>query len=120
MYSRKHGTATTPSPARMSAQSLVHHRAAMDGLGGSFTVLRRVQRGDDEDWLIIEANALVRNVYRPVCGDPVGMLVSELDRFADNSDVRPLYAAALDDGERQETELELILPEVGASWYSAR
>ncbi len=116
MYSRKHGTPAAPSPARMSAQSLVHHRAAMDGLGGSFTVLRRLHRAGDEDWLIIEANARVRDAYRPVCGEPVGMLLSELNRFADNSAVRPLCAAALADGERKETEIELKLPDAATSW----
>jgi diguanylate cyclase (GGDEF)-like protein/PAS domain S-box-containing protein len=116
MYSRKHGTTSAPSPARMSAQALAHHRAAMDGLGGSFTVLRRVQRGGDDDWLVIEANARVRDIYGPVCGDPVGMLLTDLDRYADNSATRRVYSAALSGGERQETEIELALPDAGASW----
>ncbi|MEO6469520.1 MAG: diguanylate cyclase, partial [Acidimicrobiia bacterium] len=118
MYSRKHGTAIAPSPARMSAQALVHHRAAMDGLGGSFTLIRQLPRDDDEerDWLIIDANTRVRDLYRPVCGEPVGMLLSELDRFADNSAARPAYAEALIRGERYETELRIQLPDGALTW----
>ncbi len=118
MYSRKHGTAIAPSPARMSAQALVHHRAAMDGLGGSFTLIRQLPRDDDEerDWLIIDANTRVRDLYRPVCGEPVGMLLSELDRFADNSAARPAYAEALIRGERYETELQIQIPDGPLTW----
>ena len=84
----------------------------MDGLGGSFTVLQRVggAEGECPDWLIIEANARVREVYGPMCGDPVGQLVSDLDRFANNAGSRQTYAAALEPGTRPEADLGLNLP----------
>ncbi len=110
MYSRKHGMAGATSPALLTSRALAHHRAAMDGLVGSFTVLRRTDDGDPRGWLIIEANARVREVYGPLCGDPVGKRVSELDRFADNSEVSWIYDAALASGRNQETEVLLRFP----------
>ncbi|MGZ4797931.1 MAG: bifunctional diguanylate cyclase/phosphodiesterase [Acidimicrobiia bacterium] len=116
MYTRKHGTSTTNTPARAGAQALAHHRAAMDGVGAGFIVVRRIRVDDRDDWVIIEANARMRTAYAPVCGDPVGICMSELDRYADNSVTRPLYAAALEQGTRQELETEIELPEVGRHW----
>ena len=94
MYSRKHGTEATESPKLMTSRALAHHRAAMDGLGGGFCVLRRVASRDD--WVIVEANRRVREAFAPVCGDTVGMLLSEVNQYADNSNA----SRALRDGAR--------------------
>ena len=110
MYARKHGTVSADSPGMMTSRALVHHRAAMDGLGGSFTTLRMVVDGEHHDWLIVEANARVRDIYSPVCGDPVGKLLSQLDDVADNSASRPIYAAALESNSRHEADIELQMP----------
>ncbi len=116
MYSRKHGITGASSPARLTSRSLVHHRRAMDGLGGGFTVLQRVETAGSHDWRIVEANTRIREVYGPLGGDPVGMLLSELDRFADNSALASMYSAALETSTRQETEYALTLPDGGEYW----
>ena len=67
MYARKNGTVSADSPGMMTSRALVHHRAAMDGLGGSFTTLRMVGDGEHHDWLIVEANAGACYIHSPVC-----------------------------------------------------
>ena len=114
MYSRKHGTESADSPKLMTSRALAHHRAAMDGLGGGFCVLRRV--GSRQDWVIVEANRRVRDAYQSVCVDPVGLLLSEANRLADNSGTEALYAEALSTGRRAEWEVELRIPGEGPSW----
>ncbi|MBK5288779.1 MAG: diguanylate cyclase [Acidimicrobiia bacterium] len=114
MYMRKHGTEPTESPNLRNSRALAQHRAAMDGLGGGFCVLQHL--AGQNDWMIVEANRRVRDAYEPVCGDPVGLLLSEVNRYADNSSVSNLYGAALATGQRAETELELRIPGEAPGW----
>jgi len=116
MYSRKHGVATAHSPAVMTSRSLANHRAAMDGLGGSFTVLRVIGEGDDLDWRIEEANSLVRSNYSSIPSGPVGQLHSTLDSLADNSALSAVYRRTLESQERQEAEVQIVVPHVGNAW----
>ena len=74
MYARKHGMRSTGSMTAMTSRALAHHRLAMDGMHGSFVVLRAI-RDDDEivDFEIVEANAIVRRRRAHVCGQVVGV-----------------------------------------------
>ena len=114
MYSRKHGTESAESPKLMISRALAHHRAAMDGLGGGFCVMRRIASRDD--WIVVEANRRVRDAFAPVFGDPVGRLLSELNRHADNSSALDLYATVLATGERAEREIEIQIPGEPSGW----
>ena len=111
MYSCKHGALPSSSLTTMTSRSLSRYRAAMDGLGGAFTVLRRVSEAPAADWMIEEANAVIRTRFASVCPEPVGTLLSELDEHADNSSLRELYDRALDTGTRQQAEKTLQLPD---------
>ncbi len=114
MYSRKHGGDAGDSPKLMTSRALAHHRAAMDGLGGGFCVLRRV--ASRNDWVIVEVNQRVRDAYQATGVDPVGLLLSEANRIADNSGSEALYAEALTTGRRAESEIELHIPGEAPSW----
>ncbi len=116
MYSRKHGTAPAFSTAMMTSHSLSLYRAAMDGLGGSFTVLRAVRSDGPLDWQIIEANALVRSRYRMLVDEPVGTLLSSFDRVADNSALNDVYERALQSGSREEFDTSLSVPGEAPLW----
>jgi len=96
---------------RDTVDALAYHRAAMDGLGGGFTVLRAV-RDDDAivDWEILDANAVVHDVWDPLFTELVGVRISQLNRQADNGQADALYEAAVATGQRQEAELPLNLP----------
>jgi diguanylate cyclase (GGDEF)-like protein/PAS domain S-box-containing protein len=110
MYARKHGT-TAGTTSEMTSRSLNRYRLAMDGLAGSFSVLRAVWHENRIcDWQIVEANALVRAHYGSVCDEPVGSCLSELDRHADNSEFRAVYERALATRRREELETDLRLP----------
>ena len=116
MYSRKHGVAAASSTVVMTSRSLAYYRAAVDGLGGSFTILRVVDKGDGLDWRIEEANALVRSNYSSIAPDPVGQLLSTLDTLADNSVLKGTYRRALESQQRQETELQITIPQLDHAW----
>ena len=68
------------------------------------------------DWTVIDANGLVQDRWQGVVGDVVGVPLSVLDAAADNSALWGLYGAALHTGERQETDIELILPAGKGGW----
>lgn len=111
MYARKHGVLARESHDTMPSMSLRHYRAAIDGMGGGFAVLRAQRDGAViVDWQIIEANAVLRDRYREVFEDPLGVRLSELDRYGDNSSLRDVYEVALRTGEPQEREILLQLP----------
>ena len=112
MYSRKHGAGD--SPKLVTSRALAHHRAAMDGLGDGFCVLRRV--ASRNDWVIVEANRRVRDAYQTAGVDPIGLLVSEANQIADNSGSEALYTEALATGRRAESEIELRIPGEAPSW----
>ena len=114
MYSRKHGGDAGDSPKLMTSRALAHHRAAMNGLGGGFCVLRRV--ASRNDWVIVEANRRVLDAYQAAGVDPVGLLLSEANRIADNSGSEALYTEALTTGCRAESEIELRIPGEAPSW----
>ncbi len=114
MYSRKHGTETGNSHKLMTSRALAHHRAAMDGLGGGFVVMRRVASRDD--WVIVEANRRVHEAYESVGGEPVGMLLSEANRHADNTPATAIYERALATDTRAEGEIELRIPGEDPTW----
>ncbi len=116
MYSRKPDAPVAGSLARVSGRVLAFHQAAMDGFGGSFAVLERAPAPHAGDWVMIEANALVREIYGATVGDPIGRRVTELDAYADNSTVHPLYERALREGERQSGDVELRLPDGSTRW----
>jgi diguanylate cyclase (GGDEF)-like protein len=92
-------------------------RVTLDATGDGYTVLRAVRDGDAiVDWVILDANALVRERWQWVVGDVVGRRVSELDAAADNSVAHDLYERALATRQRQVTEIELRLPAGHGGW----
>src|SRR3974377_575605 len=88
----------------------------MDGLTGAFSVLRRVATDDVVDWQMVEANSLLVSRYEAVCGNPVGKLLSDLEQYADQSQLRPVFDRALDKRAAQEHETLLSLPDGTEGW----
>jgi diguanylate cyclase (GGDEF)-like protein/PAS domain S-box-containing protein len=116
MYARKHGMAAAHTP-EMTSRSLNRYRAAMNGLGGSFTVLRALfDEGSITDWQIIEANNIVRARFAALVDDLVGTKMSELDRYADNASFHDVYIRALETGKEQQVETLLQLPALSPAW----
>ncbi len=92
-------------------------RATLDSCGDGYTVLRAVRDGDAiADWVVIDANALVRERWAWVVGDVVGVRSSRLDAAADNSRLHAVYAEALATGVVQVFELQLELPAAKGGW----
>jgi diguanylate cyclase (GGDEF)-like protein len=92
-------------------------RATLDATGDGYTVLRAVREGDAiVDWVVVDANALVRGRWEWVLGDVVGRRVSELDAAASNTIAHDEYERALTTGQRQVTEVELHLPGGHGGW----
>ena len=61
MYARKHGMSSAGSMTTMTSRALAHHRLAMDGMQGTFVVLRAIREdGEIVDFEVVEANAIVR------------------------------------------------------------
>jgi diguanylate cyclase (GGDEF)-like protein/PAS domain S-box-containing protein len=117
MYARKHGMRSTGSMTAMTSRALVHHRLAMDGMRGSFVVMRAVREGGKiADFEILEANAIVRQAFEPECGPVVGAHLSTLNAVADNTAIMPLYEDALATGKRVNAELHLAHPGGRSVW----
>jgi diguanylate cyclase (GGDEF)-like protein len=96
------------------------HAVTLDASRDGYSVLRAVRQGDTVvDWIITDANELVRDRWRRVVGDVVGKPLSVLEAAADNRPLWALYGAALDTGERQETDFELTLPAGMGGWRRA-
>jgi diguanylate cyclase (GGDEF)-like protein len=96
-------------------------RATLDASEDGYTVLRAVRaQGEIVDWLIVDANALVRERWARVVGDVVGTLESRLNDAADNSQFQQLYRRALETGEAQTLELNLELPGAKGGWRRVR
>jgi hypothetical protein len=59
--------------------------AALEGLGDGYTVLRAVRAGEAvTDWLVVDANRLVRDRWKDVVGDVTGVPLSVLNAAYDN------------------------------------
>ncbi|HEV7523731.1 MAG TPA: diguanylate cyclase [Acidimicrobiia bacterium] len=99
MYARKHGMRATGSMAAMTSRTLAHHRLAMDGMHGSFVVLRAIREaGAIVDYEVLEANSIMRATFAGICDEVVGARMSTLNQFADNVRLNALYAEALSTG----------------------
>jgi diguanylate cyclase (GGDEF)-like protein len=68
------------------------------------------------DWVVVDANQLVRDRWQGVVGDVIGVHTSVLNAAYDNTAFCDLYAAALTRGERQELDFELELPAGKGGW----
>ncbi len=89
----------------------------IDGLGDGLTVLRAVRDGDTiRDWVVIDANELVRSRWSWVVGEIVGMQLSELDLVADNRAIIRAYEDALATMQRQVVDFQLTLPGGAGGW----
>ncbi|HVC71463.1 MAG TPA: hypothetical protein VNC61_14500, partial [Acidimicrobiales bacterium] len=105
-------TASLPATIRES-----FYGATLDASGDGYTALRAVREGGTIiDWVVVDANELVRDRWRWVVGDVIGVLLSVLDAAANNSRFHELYCAALATGQRQEEDLELSLPGAKGGW----
>ncbi|HEY5012473.1 MAG TPA: EAL domain-containing protein [Acidimicrobiia bacterium] len=110
------GTVGTAIPDDRAARA-AWCSAAIDGGGDGYTALRAVREGDAiVDWVIVDANALVRERWGWVVGDVVGVRQSQLNGAADNSAFTDLYREALVTGKRQIAELPLALPGGKGGW----
>ncbi|HWS47525.1 MAG TPA: diguanylate cyclase [Acidimicrobiia bacterium] len=119
MYARKHGMRSDATVPVLMSRGLAHYRAAMDGLRGSFSVLRAVRQDDAIiDWEILEANALLRNEYEDACGDIVGLRFSALQRFAPNGALTEVYLQACSTGKPVEKEMEIHRVRAAPVWTS--
>ena len=120
MYARKHGLSSAGSMAAMTSRALAHHRVAMDGMRGSFVVLRAL-RDDGEifDYEIVEANSIVRSVFEAKCGQVVGARLSKLNALADNTAFLSLYEQALTTGKPVNAELLMAHPSGPGVWRDA-
>ncbi len=108
MYARKHGTSAEGSLRLMTSRALAHHREAMDGLRGSFCVIRAVrENGEIVDWHIIEANRLLRAEYTIAGKDPVGRRCSELPITPEGAQLVSAYETAARTRQRLDLEIEL-------------
>ena len=105
---------TSGSPSAMREHC---HIATLDACGDGYAVLRALRTGGTIiDWTVVDANGLVQDRWQGVVGDVVGVRLSVLDAAADNSTLWGLYGTAVHTGERQETDIELILPAGKGGW----
>ena len=111
-------TANAPIvPSNQATDQAACYGATMDGSGDGYTALRAVREGDSiVDWVVVDANALVRERWLWVVGDIVGVLQSQLNAAADNQVFNDLYCAALATGQRQMADLSLTLPGGKGGW----
>ena len=99
------------------AERLVWLGATLDGSGDGYAALRAVREGDSiVDWVVADANALVRSRWSQVVGDVVGMRLSDLDAAADNRALLAVYETALRSQERQTTDVPLVVPGGLGGW----
>jgi len=118
MYAFKRGISEHDTVPVMTSRALARHRAAMDGVGGSFTVLRALHHNDHiTDWEILEANAHVREYWKPHLGDVIGTRLSTLSRTIDYRAFHDLYVRALTQRTRTEEILPLVLPDGTNTWH---
>jgi diguanylate cyclase (GGDEF)-like protein len=91
--------------------------ATIDASGDGYAALRAVREGDAiVDWIVVDANTLVRSRWSRVVGEVVGMRLSDLDAAADNSELLTLYETALRTQERQTTDVPLAVPGGLGGW----
>jgi len=91
--------------------------STLDASGDGYSVLRAVHEGESiVDWVVIDANAPVRERWAPVVGDVIGIRVSTLNAAADNWSITELYQRALVTQERQELDFEVALPAGNGGW----
>ena len=91
--------------------------ATLDASGDGYAALRAVREGDViVDWVVVDANVLVRSRWSWVVGDVVGLNLSGLDAAADNSALLRLYETALRTQERQTTDVPLAVPGGLGGW----
>ena len=91
--------------------------ATLDASGDGYATLRAVRDGDAiVDWVVVDANTLVRSRWSRVVEDVVGMRLSDLDAAADNSELLTLYETALRTQERQTTDVPLAVPGGLGGW----
>ena len=102
-------------PLEVRRQALLS--ASLDGGGDSYTALRAVREGDRiADWVVIDANDLVRRRWADAVGDVIGQRLSRLNAVAPNQEFERRFQAALLSGTRQEFVDELALPGGEGGW----
>ena len=102
MYARKHGMSPAGSLATMTSRALAHHRLAMDGMGGSFAVMRAIRdNAAIVDFEIVETNSIVRSAA-PGLSQIVGKRLSQFDA---NADFVPICTEVVTTGVSQSKEI---------------
>jgi len=106
------GTRTRACPSRETFLA-----ATSDASGDSYTALQAVRDADHiTDWVVLDANALVRERWADSVGEVVGQRLSTLHTVANNEPFDRHFEAALSTGTRQEFVEELVLPRGEGGW----
>jgi diguanylate cyclase (GGDEF)-like protein len=91
--------------------------ATVDAGGDSYTALRAVWEGEHiADWVVVDANALVRQRWADTVGEVIGQHLSRLNAVAPNHEFERHFQGALLSGTRQEFVEELALPGGEGGW----
>jgi diguanylate cyclase (GGDEF)-like protein len=100
----------TPAGRTSASEREEWFDATIDAVGDGYAVLRAI-RVDDAivDWVVVDANELVRERWRPLHEDIVGVPLSVLDAAADNHGLTASYETALRTRTRVVTEVELVV-----------
>jgi diguanylate cyclase (GGDEF)-like protein/PAS domain S-box-containing protein len=108
MYARKHGMRPDASVPVMTSRALARYRVAMDGLMGTFLVVRAIREDDAVvDWEVLEANQALRDEFAGVCSGIVGMRMSVLEQAAPSPQMHEICARAMSSGQPVDEELEI-------------
>jgi len=120
MYARKHGLSSAGSMTTMTSRALAHHRLAMDGMRGSFAVLRAVREaGEIVDFEVVEANSRVRAVFGKTTQQVVGARLSNLYTPDSYAAFLPLYHEVVSTGKPVNREVLIVRPSGENLWLGA-
>ena len=114
---RWHCVATEPATGVDRLQWL---EATVSGLGDGWTVLRVVRQGDGApDYVVIDANELVRDRWTPVVGDIIGMRLRELPGVRDNVELLDAYDDVVRTQTRRVIDFQIPLAGQAGGWRRA-
>ena len=94
--------------------------ATVSGLGDGWTVLRVVRQADGvADYVVIDANELVRDRWAPVVGDIIGMRLRELPGVRDNVELLDAYDDAVRTQTRRVIDFQIPIAGQAGGWRRA-
>jgi len=94
--------------------------STVNGLGDGWTVLRAVRDGDRvSDYIIIDANELVRRRWSTVVGDIIGSRLGELPGIRENEELFHAYEEAVLTQKRKIIDFQIPLAGLAGGWRRA-